>query len=49
MREGLERGDFDFIAAGRALLADAALGNRLRDARPDTITRFEPKHLTTLD
>jgi len=49
MRKGLERGAFDFSAAGRALLADAAFGNRLRDARPDTITRFEPRHLTTLD
>jgi 2,4-dienoyl-CoA reductase-like NADH-dependent reductase (Old Yellow Enzyme family) len=49
LREGLARGDFDFIAAGRALLADAAWGDKLRDGRLDGIVRFDASHLAALD
>jgi len=49
MKTGLERGDFDFIAAGRALLADAAWADKLRRERFEAITRFDERHLATLD
>ncbi|MEJ2384130.1 MAG: 12-oxophytodienoate reductase [Xanthomonadales bacterium] len=49
MVEGFVRGDFDFIAAGRALLADAEWGNKLRRGRLNRIRRFDAKHLDTLD
>ena len=49
MKTGLERGDFDFIAAGRALLADPDLGDKLRRERFEAITRFDERHLATLD
>ena len=49
MEAGFARGDFDFIAAGRALLADADWAAKLRDGRPDAIVRFDPSRLETLD
>ena len=49
MDEGFARGDFDFIAAGRALLADAAWGDKLRDGALDRIERYDPSQLEALD
>jgi 2,4-dienoyl-CoA reductase-like NADH-dependent reductase (Old Yellow Enzyme family) len=49
LEEGFARGDFDFIAAGRALLADAGWGNKLADGRLGEIIRFDPSQLETLD
>jgi 2,4-dienoyl-CoA reductase-like NADH-dependent reductase (Old Yellow Enzyme family) len=41
----LERGEFDLVAVGRALLSDPAWAAKLRDGREEEIVAFEPKHL----
>lgn len=46
--EMLARGDFDLVAVGRALLADAAWTAKIRDARFDEIRVFTPEALQTL-
>jgi 2,4-dienoyl-CoA reductase-like NADH-dependent reductase (Old Yellow Enzyme family) len=44
----LERGDFDLVAVGRALLNDPAWVQKVRDGRLDELQAFEPKALATL-
>jgi 2,4-dienoyl-CoA reductase-like NADH-dependent reductase (Old Yellow Enzyme family) len=44
----LERGDFDLVAVGRALLADPAWAVKIRDDRHDELTDFSVKDLGTL-
>ncbi|MGA9884695.1 MAG: NADH:flavin oxidoreductase [Candidatus Acidiferrales bacterium] len=46
--EMLARGDFDLVAVGRALLADAAWAAKIRDARIEHIRIFTPEALKTL-
>ncbi len=46
--EMLARGDFDLVAVGRALLADAAWAAKIREARIDEIRIFAPEALKTL-
>jgi 2,4-dienoyl-CoA reductase-like NADH-dependent reductase (Old Yellow Enzyme family) len=44
----LERGDFDLVAVGRALLADPAWAVKIRDDRHDDLADFSVKDLGTL-
>ena len=44
--ERLERDEFDFVAVGRALLADAEWANKLRTGRYSDVTAFKTEHLT---
>lgn len=44
----LERGDFDLIAVGRALLQDPQWVQKIRDGRTQELKAFEPKALATL-
>jgi len=46
--EMLARGDFDLVAVGRALLADAAWAKKLREERFAELTQFTPEALKTL-
>ncbi|MGH9737946.1 MAG: NADH:flavin oxidoreductase [Candidatus Acidiferrales bacterium] len=48
LAEMLARGDFDLVAVGRALLADPAWANKIREARIDDIRVFSPEALKTL-
>jgi len=41
----LERGEFDFVALGRALLADPEWPNKLRSGRYADVAAFSPEHL----
>ncbi|MGE2721742.1 NADH:flavin oxidoreductase [Mycolicibacterium celeriflavum] len=41
--EQFESGEFDIVAIGRALLADPAWVNRLRDGRLDEFTGYDPE------
>jgi len=43
----MEKGEFDLIAVGRALIADAAWADKVRDGQP--FTGFEAAQLATLD
>jgi 2,4-dienoyl-CoA reductase-like NADH-dependent reductase (Old Yellow Enzyme family) len=43
--ERLERDEFDFVAVGRALLADAEWANKLRAGRYPDVIGFKPEHL----
>ncbi|BBC71781.1 12-oxophytodienoate reductase [Altererythrobacter sp. B11] len=45
----MERGEFDLIAVGRALLSDAEWLEKVRDARLDEIRDFDPAKLGVLD
>jgi 2,4-dienoyl-CoA reductase-like NADH-dependent reductase (Old Yellow Enzyme family) len=45
----LERGNFDMIAVGRALLADAEWPNKVRAGRHDAIAPYDPEILARLD
>ena len=47
--ERMEKGEFDLIAVGRALLADAEWAAKIRDGRADELRSFEPSALETLD
>lgn len=44
----LERGDFDLVAVGRALLADPAWVQKIRDGRDQELQAFDPAALATL-
>jgi len=44
----LERGDFDLVAVGRALLGDPAWVQKIRDGRGEELQAFEPSALATL-
>ena len=44
----LERGDFDLVAVGRALLADPDWVVKIRDKRPQELLGFSKEHLATL-
>ena len=46
--DGLNNQDFDFIAVGRALIADAEWANKVREQRISEITPFERSCLDTL-
>ncbi|MFB5763834.1 NADH:flavin oxidoreductase [Paenibacillus medicaginis] len=46
--EKLERGEFDLVAIGRALLADPAWASKIHDGRIDELTPFSPDALRTL-
>ena len=46
--ERLERGEFDLVAVGRALLQDPAWLAKVRQARVDQIADFTPEAFTTL-
>ncbi|WP_019530986.1 NADH:flavin oxidoreductase [Dasania marina] len=46
--DGLHNQDFDFIAVGRALIADAEWANKVREQRINEITPFERSCLDTL-
>jgi len=43
--ERLERGEFDFVALGRALLADPQWPNKLRSGKYAEVAAFSPEHL----
>jgi 2,4-dienoyl-CoA reductase-like NADH-dependent reductase (Old Yellow Enzyme family) len=47
--EMLERGDFDLVAVGRALIANADWSNRIRAGELDRLAAFDPKLLETLE
>jgi 2,4-dienoyl-CoA reductase-like NADH-dependent reductase (Old Yellow Enzyme family) len=47
--ERMERGEFDLVAVGRALLSDAAWAEKVRDGRSDELADFSPAALATLD
>lgn len=44
----LERGDFDLVGVGRALLADPDWSHKVREGRIETLVPFEPKMLGSL-
>jgi len=44
----LERGEFDLVAVGRALLQDAAWLEKIRQGRIDEIGNFTPDAFSTL-
>ncbi|MEK5163814.1 NADH:flavin oxidoreductase [Paenibacillus sp. FSL R5-0527] len=44
----LERGEFDLVAVGRALLADPAWASKIRDGRFDELVLFTPEAEQTL-
>lgn len=46
--ERLERGEFDLVAVGRALLADPAWAAKIRDNRLDELIPFQAEALKTL-
>jgi len=43
----LDRGDFDLVAVGRALITNPDWPKRIRDGRP--VSAFDPQALATLD
>jgi 2,4-dienoyl-CoA reductase-like NADH-dependent reductase (Old Yellow Enzyme family) len=45
----LDRDEFDLVAVGRALLADAAWANKVRSGREEEIRVFTPELMKTLD
>jgi 2,4-dienoyl-CoA reductase-like NADH-dependent reductase (Old Yellow Enzyme family) len=45
----LERGEFDLVAVGRALLQDAAWFEKVRQGRVDEVADFTPDAFSTLD
>lgn len=47
--EMLARGDFDLVAVGRALLANADWPNKVRAGQFDRLAAYDPKILATLD
>jgi len=46
--ERMERGEFDLIAVGRALLSDPDWAEKVREARTDELRDFDPVSLTEL-
>lgn len=46
--ERLERGEFDLVAIGRALLADPAWASKIRDGRLEELLPFTPEAAKTL-
>lgn len=48
LHERLERGEFDLVAVGRALLSDPAWASKIRDGRFDEIVPFAKDTLGTL-
>ena len=44
----LERGDFDLVAVGRALLADPQWALKIRDGRTEELTDFSREAMATL-
>lgn len=44
----LDRGDFDLVAVGRALLGDAAWSNKVRDGRDDALAPYDREVLARL-
>jgi 2,4-dienoyl-CoA reductase-like NADH-dependent reductase (Old Yellow Enzyme family) len=46
--EMMERGDFDLIAVGRALIVNPDWANKVRTGRLNELTPYDPKSLATL-
>ncbi|MDP6346630.1 MAG: 12-oxophytodienoate reductase, partial [Alphaproteobacteria bacterium] len=46
--ERLAAEEFDMVAVGRALLADPAWANKIRDGRQDEVTGYTQKALASL-
>ena len=44
----LDRGDFDLVAVGRALLQDPLWAQKVHDGRSDELLDFEAKAMATL-
>ena len=44
----MERGDFDLIAVGRALIVNPDWANKVRAGRLNELTPYDPKSLATL-
>ena len=44
----MERGEFDLIAVGRALLSDPQWVEKVRDGRRDEIRDFDPAAMAVL-
>ncbi|MBZ0253887.1 MAG: hypothetical protein K8I02_11165, partial [Candidatus Methylomirabilis sp.] len=44
----MERGEFDLVAVGRALLANPDWGNKVRDGKEADLRPFEPASLAEL-
>jgi len=44
----LERGDFDLVAIGRALITNPDWAEKIRTGHPDRLVAYEPKALETL-
>jgi 2,4-dienoyl-CoA reductase-like NADH-dependent reductase (Old Yellow Enzyme family) len=44
----LDRGDFDLVGVGRALLVDPEWVAKIRDGRLDELESFSPRSLATL-
>ena len=40
--------ELDLVAVGRALLADPARANKIRDGREHELVTFAPEHVATL-
>ena len=45
----LERDEFDLVAVGRALLADPAWPNKIKNGCEDDVVSFEPEHLSRFE
>ena len=45
----LERDEFDLVAVGRALLADPAWPNKIKNGCEEDVVSFEPEHLSTFE
>ena len=44
----LDRGDFDLVAVGRALISDPDWAAKVRDGRNSELSNFSPAALATL-
>lgn len=47
--ERLDKGEFDLVAVGRALLSDPAWADKVRTGRENEIVTFSPEHLAALN
>ena len=45
----LERDEFDLVAVGRALLADPAWPNKIKNGCEEDVVSFKPEHLSTFE
>jgi 2,4-dienoyl-CoA reductase-like NADH-dependent reductase (Old Yellow Enzyme family) len=48
LMERFERGDFDLVAVGRALISDPAWASKVKQGQWDALAAFDPASLATL-